>query len=595
MKCLIKIPIPRRKKNRSIQVMDDINITIPAKPKRRLLPNDFEVSTWDKLKPYFEELKNRPICSKQELLDWMSDRSELEAVLSEDAGWRYIKMTIDTTDEALAESYRTFVTEIHPHSAAYQDLFNRKFVESEFSKSLVGKEFELHNRELTKAIELFREENILLAAEVAQESQKFGALSGAQSIQLDGNEFTMQQAAKELKNQDRDHRKHVFEKMMSRRMLDREALDDLFDVLLGLRNKIALNADFNNFRDYKFESMGRFDYTVQDCFDFHESIEKEIVPIITEFNKARKAALGYDVLLPYDLEVDPEGNNALKPFDGGEELLQKSMQLFYKIHPYFGECLETMKEMGHLDLDSKQGKAPGGYNYPLYEIGVPFIFMNSVGTQRDLITMVHEGGHAVHSFLTRELKLTAFKSLPSEVAELASMSMELISMEFWDIFYSDKNELKRAKRDQLETLLKILPWVATVDKFQHWIYTNPEHTKSERTEAWNEISTTFSGGLVDWSGYPEAKSSSWQRQLHIFEVPFYYIEYGMAQLGAIAVWRNYKQDPEKALEHYIAALKLGSTRSIPEVYETAGIQFDFSREYVRELVSFVMSELEQLK
>ena len=415
-----------------------------------------------------------------------------------------------------------------------------------------------------------------------------------QTVELDGQIVTMQQAAKELKGADRTRRKMVFELMIARRLKDVAALDTLFNSLLELRHKVAVNANFDNFRDFKFEAMGRFDYSIQDCFNFHDSIAEEIVPIVTEFQKEKKAQLGYSELKPYDLDIDPSGKPPLNPFKTGEELLDKSIKVFYQIDPYFGECLETMREMGHLDLVSKKGKSPGGYNYPLYEVGVPFIFMNAVGTQRDLITMIHEGGHAVHSFLSRELKLTAFKSLPSEVAELASMSMELISMDYWDVFYADETELKRAKKEQLETLLKILPWVAIVDKFQHWIYTNPNHTQEQRIDQWNSINDSFSGGHIDWSGFEEAKSTSWHRQLHIFEVPFYYIEYGMAQLGAIAVWRNYKNNPQKAIEQYMAALKLGFTKSIPEIYAAAGIKFDFSREYVKELADFVKMELRKL-
>lgn len=570
------------------------SITIPTRPERKFLPEDLVIDGWEKLEPFFEELKNREVNSKADLDKWLADRSELEAVLEEDAGWRYIKMTIDTADKALSEAYTFFVSEIHPKTAPYDDLYNKKFIGSNYTEDLSGKEFEIYVRGIKKAIELFREENIELSAKATRECQKYGAVSGAQTVELDGEPVTMQQASKELKSTDREYRKEVFEKMINRRLEDTETLDDLFDTLKDLRHQMAQNAGFENFRDYKFEAMGRFDYTVQDCFNFHESIAREIVPIIRGFQEERKSALGYDVLKPYDMEVDPSGKDPLKPFETGEELLEKSIELFYQIHPYFGECLETMKEMGHLDLVSKQGKAPGGYNYPLYEIGVPFIFMNAVGTQRDLITMVHEGGHAVHSFLSRELELTAFKSLPSEVAELASMSMELISMDYWGVFYSDESELKRAKKDQLETLLKILPWVAIVDKFQHWLYTNPDHTKEERMAMWNQINDSLSGGLVDWSDYPEAKANTWHRQLHIFEVPFYYIEYGMAQLGAIAVWRNYKENPEKAIRQYMDALSLGYTRSIPEIYETAGIKFDFSGEYVKELADFVKQELQAL-
>lgn len=574
--------------------MSSISISIPTPSPRKLLPEQLKITNWEVLYPYFEELKDRKINTLEDLKSWLLDRSELEAVLEEDAGWRYIKMTIDTSNKQLADSYAFFVSEISPKTAPYEDAYNKKFLQSSYVDLLEGQEFEIYQRGIKKAIELFREENISLFADIAKESQKYGSISGGQTVELDGQIVTMQQAAKELKGADRTRRKMVFELMIARRLKDVAALDTLFNSLLELRHKVAVNANFDNFRDFKFEAMGRFDYSIQDCFNFHDSIAEEIVPIVTEFQKEKKAQLGYSELKPYDLDIDPSGKPPLNPFKTGEELLDKSIKVFYQIDPYFGECLETMREMGHLDLVSKKGKSPGGYNYPLYEVGVPFIFMNAVGTQRDLITMIHEGGHAVHSFLSRELKLTAFKSLPSEVAELASMSMELISMDYWDVFYADETELKRAKKEQLETLLKILPWVAIVDKFQHWIYTNPNHTQEQRIDQWNSINDSFSGGHIDWSGFEEAKSTSWHRQLHIFEVPFYYIEYGMAQLGAIAVWRNYKNNPQKAIEQYMAALKLGFTKSIPEIYAAAGIKFDYSREYVKELADFVKMELRKL-
>jgi oligoendopeptidase F len=259
-----------------------------------------------------------------------------------------------------------------------------------------------------------------------------------------------------------------------------------------------------------------------------------------------------------------------------------------------GERLEIMKDNGLFDVESRKGKAPGGYNYPLSETGAPFIFMNSAGIFRDLTTMVHEGGHAIHTFLTADLELNDFKHCPSEVAELASMSMELISMDNWDVYFKDEEELKRAKKDQLFDVLKTLPWVAVIDQFQHWIYTNPEHTDEERYEAWAQIYTRFGAGMVDWEGIGQAKQNLWQKQLHIFEVPFYYIEYGMAQLGAIAVWKNYKENPEKGLQQYLDALKLGYTKTINEIYETAGIKFDFSAAYVKELAAFVKAEMDKI-
>ena len=294
------------------------------------------------------------------------------------------------------------------------------------------------------------------------------------------------------------------------------------------------------------------------------------------------------------MDVDTQGRNDLKPFKLGTELLDKSIACFEEIHPYFGFVLNTLKAKGYTDLDSRIGKAPGGYNYPLYESGVPFIFMNASGSLRDVITMVHEGGHAIHSMLTRDLDFIGFKDIPSEIAELASMSMELISMEHWNHFFSDKEELRRAKREQLEGVIETLPWIACIDSFQHWLYKNPNHTAAERTESWRKTFLNFSSSLVDWSENDNALEILWQKQLHLFEVPFYYIEYGMAQLGAIAVWRNYKANSATAIQQYMEALKLGYTTSIPEVYKAAGIRFDFSEKYIRELIDFVKNEMMEL-
>jgi oligoendopeptidase F len=318
------------------------------------------------------------------------------------------------------------------------------------------------------------------------------------------------------------------------------------------------------------------------------------VPLLNEFARQRKSDLNVPALRPWDKAVDPKGLDALKAFSNGQELTDKTIEVFHRIDPFLGQCLSIMKEMGHLDLESRKGKAPGGYNYPLSEIGVPFIFMNATSTVRDLVTIMHEGGHAVHNFLTRDLELNDFKSTPSEVAELASMSMELISMDHWDVFFTNPEELKRAKRDHLEDLMETLPWVATIDKYQHWLYENAGHTHAQREQQWNKIFDEFADTVTDWSNLEEAKSYLWQKQLHLYEVPFYYIEYGMAQLGAIAVWRNYRKNPAAGLQGYQNALKLGYLRSIPEIYKAANIKFDFSRAYIKELMEFVKEELSKI-
>lgn len=456
------------------------------------------------------------------------------------------------------------------------------------------KAYAIYFRGVRSALELFREENIAIETELSTLSQQFGAISGKQMITYKGQELTMPQAANFLKDPDEAVRKEVYELITERRLQDRDALDDLFNSLIKLRNQVAKNADCTDYREYKFKSLGRFDYTVEDCLAFHDAIEKMIVPIVKQLNLRKLEKLGKSKLKPWDTEVDPDGLAPLKPFQNGEELLDKSIAVFQKLDTYFGDCLKTMKNGGFLDLDSKAGKAPGGYNYPLYESGIPFIFMNAAGAQRDLTTMVHEGGHAVHSFLSRDLELTGFKSLPSEVAELASMSMELLTMELWDEFYANENDLKRAKLEQLESVVKVLPWIAQIDAFQHWIYTHPNHTTPERTEEWLRLSKRFGTGLVDFEGYEAVLESSWQKQLHLFEVPFYYIEYGIAQLGALGVWNNFKKDPAKALADYKNALSLGYTKSIPEIYETAGLKFDFSQAALEDISKNLMDSINAL-
>ena len=369
----------------------------------------------------------------------------------------------------------------------------------------------------------------------------------------------------------------------------------MYSELIQKRHQLALNAGFNNFRDYKFQSLGRFDYSTEQCFEFHESIEKCIVPIVRIIQQNKLANLGKSAFKPWDTAVDPEGKAPLKPFTTGEELLAGTQRIFSNMDPYFRFCLDKLQEMNHLDLESKPGKAPGGYNYPLYESGAPFIFMNAVGTHRDVITMIHEGGHAVHSFISNDLELSAFKNLPSEVAELASMSMELLSMKYWNEFYSNPVDQKRAQKEHLEDILGILPWIAQIDAFQHWVYENPTHSIEDRREAWIKLSLRFGTGLTDWSGYEEVVETSWQRQMHLFEVPFYYIEYGIAQLGALGIWKNSQSDFNGAVENYKKALQLGYAKSIPEIYKTAGITFDFSLKNMKELADFVQMELQKIK
>lgn len=567
---------------------------IIQKNPRKFLSESLVIQAWEDLKPSFDDLLQRNIDSKASFDQWLKDRSELDAVIEEDLAWRYIRMSIETNNETLSSAYTFFVTKIQPELAPLEDALNRKFMESPFRNEYTDEAHRIYFRSIETQLQLFRGENIPIEAKLNELAQQYGAISAAQSIEYNGETITMQRAAQYLKEQDELVRKTVFERMVERRRADTDQLNALYSELIQYRHELAVNAGFKNFRDYKFQALGRFDYSKQDCFNFHTAIKEHIVPLVKEIQSKKLALTGAAKFKPWNTEVDPEGKSPLKPFKTGKEMLEGCIQILGNLNPYFADCLQTMDEMGHLDLDSKTGKAPGGYNYPLYEIGVPFIFMNSVGAQRDLVTMVHESGHAVHSFLSRDLSLTGFKNLPSEVAELASMSMELLSMKEWGYFYPNQDDLKRAKREQLEGILKILPWIAQIDAFQHWVYEHPTHSVAERHAYWAQLSKDFGTGLTDWTGFEDQIETSWQRQLHLFEVPFYYIEYGIAQLGALGVWMNSLRDFDAALSAYQAALKLGYTKSIPTIYETANVPFDFSSKRLKELAGFIQVELKSL-
>jgi oligoendopeptidase F len=569
--------------------------TTLARSERVFIGEEFDLKKWDDLQPFYDNLKSREINSAADLRQWFLDRSELESYLSENFAWRYIRQTCDTANSGLINALQFFITEIQPKLAEYGNELDKKAVDSPYLNELTDQGFAITIRGMKKAIELFREENIPLQTEMQTEERRYGAIAGAMTVTLDGEEMTLQKASDRLQSSDRSVREEAWRTIAERRYQDHEVLDELLNKLVTLRDQVGKNAGFANYRDYMFAAMGRFDYTPQDCFNFHDSVKEAVVPLLNDMTASRKEALKVDQLRPWDTKVDPKGLPPLKPFESGEELLDKTIRCFSRLDPFLGNCLQIMKNMKHLDLESRKGKAPGGYNYPLEEIGVPFIFMNATSNLRDMVTLLHEGGHAVHSLVTRDLALNSFKHTPSEVAELASMSMELITMDFWDEFFDNDADLRRAKIQHLESIIETLPWVATVDKFQHWMYENPEHTAEERTGAWVEIYNQFTDKIMDWSGLETLQKYLWQRQLHIYEVPFYYIEYGIAQLGAIGVWKNYRENPEKGLKGYLDALKLGYTAPITEIYQAANIPFDFSKNYIAELMQFVQSELERLK
>jgi len=560
----------------------------------KYLPADFIVTDWASLEPFFKELKERPILSLQDLEAWLTDLSELEACISEDACWRQIKMTCDTTDKSLEDAFTFFCMEIQPKMQPYADALNKKLIQSPFTAQLDQTKYHTYLRSVQKSIELFRTENIPIQAELSVLQQQYGVIAGKMTIEVGGKEYTLQQAAQFLENEDRTFREEVYRKIQTRRLQDQEAMHDLFTNLVQKRHQVALNAGFENYRDYKFAELGRFDYTKEDCFQFHEAVKLHVMPLIEKIYTRKKEKLGVDALKPWDLEAEPAGTKPLRPFTDGKDLYEKSVACFEQVHPFFADCLRKMNELKHFDLESRKGKAPGGYNCPLAESGAPFIFMNAAGQMSDVTTMVHEGGHAVHSFLAHPLSLSAFKEYPMEIAEVASMAMELFSMQHWQPFFDNEADLNRAIEHQLERTITIFPWIAIIDKFQHWVYTNPAHTIEQRTNEWQNIVKEFSSKTLNQSGLKEFRAIGWQRQLHLFEVPFYYIEYGIAQLGAIGMWMQYQKDPKQALENYMNALALGGTKTLPELYQTAGLEFNFSPEYVKNLMEFTNQELEKL-
>ncbi len=569
-------------------------IEIPVRKKRNFVAEDFDPSIWETIEPYYKNLLERNISSLEELKKWLYDWSELDAVLGENGRWIYVRTTIDTSDEKAKAALVNQYTNIYPKLSVQMNLLDKKFVSCPFTNELDQAVFFTTIRKVKKSLELFRDENIPLQSQLQMKQSNFDQIAGAQSIHYNGAELTVQQAQVYLKSNDRKQREDVYRLISERKLRDAEKLDTLLSELIQLRTQIAKNAGFENFMEYRFSELARFDYTPEDCIKFHTSIEEVLMPLVNQLCDERKKELRLDVLKPWDRDNDTSGKAPLKPFNSTDELIEKTIQCFNQLDTYFGERIEIMKRMNYLDLDSRMKKGPGGYNMTMPEIGVPFIFMNSANTESDLITMVHEGGHAIHTFLSHDLELTAFKETTSEIAEVASMGMELMSMEHWDIFYSNPDDLKRAKKNHLQYILTLLTKTCLGDSFQFWLYQNPNHTVAERRAKWVELNKRFTPAVVDWSDSQAYLETAYQSILHFYIVPFYYIEYAFAELGSLALWRNFKQNPSKAISDYKNALRLGYTKPIPLFYETAGAKFDFSKPYIATLVSFLKEELGKL-
>ncbi len=558
---------------------------------RSFVPADADLTDLDTVVGLFKLLIAAPVNSAAQFEQWILNRSELEAALDQAGSILYIRMTCQTDNEERANAFTAFIQTISPAVKPLDDQLNHRFIELNKQYSLDADRYRIYARGIQAAIELFDERNVELQKQVDLLSQEYQKICGSMSVDFQGREHTMPEMSKYLLELDRDLREQAWRASADRRLKDKDKLEELFDKMLKLRHQIALNAGCENFMEYKFRQLQRFDYTPADCKQYHQTVEQVVVPVWRKVLERRKQRMKLDPLRPWDGAVDPLGRTPLKPFEQVSDLISKTQRMFAKVDPNFGEQFAHMASKGLLDLASRKGKAPGGYQSALDESREPFIFMNAVGTDSDVNTLLHEGGHAFHSIACAHDEIKDYRHAPMEFCEVASMAMELLAREYMEEFYS-ADDKQRSIQDHLEDIIFILPWVATIDSFQHWIYENPDHTPEQRRQKWIETYRRFSSGVTDWSGLEEQEAYLWHRQLHIFEVPFYYIEYGIAQLGALQVWRNAQSDWSGAIDKYKQGLALGGSRSVTEIYEAAGIKFDFSREIIEPLIDAVRSKID---
>jgi oligoendopeptidase F len=568
--------------------------TLPREFPRRYVPASLDLGHWDSVEPLYRELENHLLSSPAALERWLSDWGELEDVLGEEGSLRYIRMTCQTDDPGIERRYLDFLKQVAEPSKPKSFALLKKYWNSPHRQALPEKDYALFNRSAENQLALYREENVPLETEVEELSQQYQKLSGSLTVHYEGREQTLQQMGRHQELPDRQKREEAWRLVAERRLKEKDAFEDLFERMLKIRVQIAKNAGFDNYRDYVFRRKERFDYGPKDCEAFHESAEKAVKPLVEKIQRKRAEKMSLSVLRPWDLLVDPEGRPPLKPFEKTESLVEGCQKIFQQVDPSFGKNFKTMKDLGLLDLESRIGKAPGGYQATLQEARLPFIFMNAVGRNDDLRVLLHEGGHAMHSFASRSIPFAPYRHAPMEFCEVASMSMELMAYPYLREFYPDPKEIVRSCVTHLQDILILLPWIATVDAFQHWIYLNPGHSRKERSDHWLELRKRF-GGLEDWSGLEEVQAHLWHRQLHIFELPFYYIEYAIAQLGALQVWKNFREDKAKGVQLYKEGLAVGGTRKLPDIFKAAGIRFDFSLRMIEPLMADVESELEKLE
>lgn len=570
-------------------------LAVPVTPPRRFVPPVVDFSNFESFAPLYQGLLDRPVPDERALFDWLLDYSELSSAVGEYGARRYIDKSCHTDDPAVERRYMQFVADVEPKIKPIEFQLQKKLVTAVEAVKPSQRSLSILLRNVKADVELFREENVAIETEVVKKVTDYDKLCGAMMVHFEGEDRTPQQMARYGEQTDRGLRERAWRATAERRLEDVSAIDAIFSELLSMREKIAANAGLKDYRDYIWKAYKRFDYTPGQCKQFADAIAETCVPRVNKLLASRKKHLKLEALRPWDLAVDPLNRSPLVPFKEGEtaSFVDKTREIFQRMSPELAAEFESLRTNHNLDLESRKGKQPGGYQSNLDEVKQPFIFMNAAGLQRDVETLLHEGGHAFHSIAASGEPLVFLRSAPMEFCEVASMSMELLGSDHFDAFYADPREAGRAKRNMLEGIIGFFPWMATIDSFQHWLYEHPGHTPGDRAAQWLNVQSRF-GKDTDWTGLEEMRQYMWTSQLHLFHAPFYYVEYGIAQLGALQLWMKARQDPKRALSNYRAALKLGGTRPLPELFAAAGIRFDFSKQTLEPLMAAVEEELATL-
>jgi oligoendopeptidase F len=563
------------------------------------LPTDKEsilALRWSNYEPYYKELESRPLNSEN-IQVWLDDWSRL-AETADEQYWRLnIATTVNTADQAIEQAFNKYVEELQPLIKTAEQKLKDKLLASGFSP----KGFETGLRMMQAEADIFKEENLPLLAEEQKLANEYNKIIGSITVIWDGQEIPLSDMFPIFYETNRSVRQRAWETAFACITKERQNINDVWEKFMPLRLKIAENAGVPDYRAYMWKQKFRFDYSPEDCKAFHAAIEQAVVPAATRVYERRRQRLGIESVRPWDVYVDPHGDIPIKPSESNDDFLAKSLSIFQHVDPVLGGYFQTMIDEGLLDIESRKNKAPGAYSLGLHVAHRPFIFMSNTNTPWDVQTILHEGGHAFHEFERAHIHFYQRGEiyLPAEFAEVASMGMELLSSPYktkeYGGFYTD-SEAARAMIELLETIITFWPYMALVDAFQHWIYENPAEGSiaSKCEEKWAELWDRFMIG-IDYSGLEDARKTYWHRQGHIFGSPFYYVEYGLAQLGAVQVWANSRRDYRKAVADYRKALSLGATVPLPQLFAAAGAKFAFDAETLKQAVDMMEEAIEEME